>query len=247
HDIEPSQQSYFVMLFAAAVLHLLCNLSMLPISFFLGSMQIVSGIHGSPYKEIRQQIPIDIRTVVERLNLQPKYTAYVCCPKCFTLYDLDNCPDLCSNKAAPGDKMSCGRKLQMERRNHSQKSPPAFRPVRTFNSQSLKDWIAWMHSRSELEPYLEKSWNPQPPANGVVSDIWESKYLREFCGLDGKPFLSPDLPNENRLIFNLNADGFNPYGNRTAGKKVSIGGIYLVCLNLPPSLRHKPENTFLVG
>jgi hypothetical protein len=42
-------------------------------------------------------------------------------------------------------------------------------------------------------------------------------------------------------------DGFNPYRMREAGKKVSSGAIYLVCLNLPPSIRYKVENICLVG
>ena len=42
-------------------------------------------------------------------------------------------------------------------------------------------------------------------------------------------------------------DGFNPFHAKEAGKKVSIGAIYMVCLNLPPFLRYRLENIFLVG
>ena len=42
-------------------------------------------------------------------------------------------------------------------------------------------------------------------------------------------------------------DGFNPFHTKEAGKKVSIGAIYMVCLNLPPFLRYRLENIFLVG
>ena len=40
-------------------------------------------------------------------------------------------------------------------------------------------------------------------------------------------------------------DGFNPYGNRAAGKIASVGTVFMACLNLPPSLRFRPENVFL--
>ena len=42
-------------------------------------------------------------------------------------------------------------------------------------------------------------------------------------------------------------DFFNPLGNKQAGKKKSIGMISLVCLNLPPKLRYRPENMFHYG
>jgi hypothetical protein len=38
---------------------------------------------------------------------------------------------------------------------------------------------------------------------------------------------------------------FNPYTNKQAGKKASIGIISLVCLSLPPDLHYKPENMWL--
>jgi hypothetical protein len=52
---------------------------------------------------------------------------------------------------------------------------------------------------------------------------------------------------EGRLVFALNMDGFNPSARRRNGRAASISGIYLVCLNLPPSIRYKVENVFLVG
>lgn len=120
--------------------------------------------------------------------------------------------------------------------------------MRSYHYQDLKQWITWMHNRRDIAPHLERPYDPEPPADGKVKDIWESAFLRTFLGPDGKNlFLSPNDLNESRLVFNLNEDGFNPYGNRMAGKKASVGGIYLVCLNLPPELRLKPENIFLVG
>ena len=43
------------------------------------------------------------------------------------------------------------------------------------------------------------------------------------------------------MSFSLCVDYFNPLGNKQAGKKKSIGLISLVCLNLPPDMRYKPE------
>lgn len=231
---------------------------MLPTSFFLGSMRIVCGMQGVTVEKCKDHIPKDTRTVLDRLNLHSKHTAYVCCPKCFYLYDLDECPEFCTNKSAPQSN-SCDRRLlhtqkpnsRAARRSLKQKGPPAKgapQVARSFLYQDFKDWLAWMHNRPEIEPHLQRPFSPDPPVDGKVNDIWDSDYLRNFLGPDGQNlFLCPDNPNENRLVFNLNEDGFNPYGNRIAGKRASVGGLYLVCLNLPPSLRFKPENIFLVG
>ncbi len=48
-------------------------------------------------------------------------------------------------------------------------------------------------------------------------------------------------------MFSLCMDRFNPLQSKEAGKKYSIGAIYMVCLNLPPSLQYQMENVFLVG
>lgn len=48
-------------------------------------------------------------------------------------------------------------------------------------------------------------------------------------------------------MFSLNINGFNPFGRKQARKVASVGGIYLVCLNLPPDIHYNLENMCLVG
>ena len=79
----------------------------------------------------------------------------------------------------------------------------------------------------------------------LMRDIFDGEVLRNFMGPDGKHF---SLGNgEGRYVFSVSVDFFNPLSNKQAGKKVSVGLITLVCLNLPPHLRYKPENIFLAG
>lgn len=97
-----------------------------------------------------------------------------------------------------------------------------------------------------MEDYLDRDILGTRSSDGVERDIFDAPELRSFCGPDGKLFL--ERPgNEARLIFALNMDGFNPFQGKEAGKKGSVGGIYMVCLNLPPEIRHDIENMYCVG
>ncbi|KAI0325705.1 hypothetical protein GY45DRAFT_1260409, partial [Cubamyces sp. BRFM 1775] len=84
-------------------------------------------------------------------------------------------------------------------------------------------------------------------AAGVWSDIMDAPALRDFIGPDGRTPFSVQVDGSLHLVFSLFVDWFNPYGNKQAGKKHSIGAIYMVCLNLPPHLRYRPENIYLVA
>ncbi|THU87461.1 hypothetical protein K435DRAFT_681623, partial [Dendrothele bispora CBS 962.96] len=79
-----------------------------------------------------------------------------------------------------------------------------------------------------------------------MTDIFHGSLIRDFHGPDGKHF-SKGSKDEGRYLFSLAADFFNPLGNKQAGKKISVGLIALVCLNLPLSERYKPENIFVAG
>lgn len=100
-------------------------------------------------------------------------------------------------------------------------------------------------------PGVEKS-IAQYSAGDLAEDegSWRSSlqadYVRNFCGADGRRFLEP-LGSDIHIIFTLFVDWFNPYLNKASGKRSSVGALYMTCLNLPPHLRYKDENMYLVG
>jgi len=83
------------------------------------------------------------------------------------------------------------------------------------------------------------------PAGDDMHDIFDGQFLQDFKGPDGQPFHLTDKVG--RYSFSLCLDFFNPFTNKQASKKSSIGIISVVCLNLPPSLQYKAENMFLAG
>src|ERR1700742_2537707 len=81
-------------------------------------------------------------------------------------------------------------------------------------------------------------------------DMWDIKdgtVIRDMKGPDEKAFLDGLQRRELRLIWSLSIDWFNPFWNKIAGPTASSGSIVMSCLNLPPSLRYKSENLFVVG
>ncbi|EJD33646.1 hypothetical protein AURDEDRAFT_76841, partial [Auricularia subglabra TFB-10046 SS5] len=86
----------------------------------------------------------------------------------------------------------------------------------------------------------------------VLGDIWHSGFLHGFQWAHGsarnipRGFVSTS-DGELRLLFSLAIDWFTAHGGKQAGKKWSIGAIYLVCQNLPLEIRFRAENVCLVG
>ncbi|KAJ3768115.1 hypothetical protein FB446DRAFT_628961, partial [Lentinula raphanica] len=143
---------------------------------------------GHDPKQIKLHLPQDARVVIDRLALSPAYTTWACCPRCFQLYPLADYPDFCTNKAASGST-PCGRRLKsIPEKEDLGKSQPCskLRPTRSYSQQNLDEWIAFMHNRRDIEPYLQRPYDPNPPADGAVSDIWDSDFLRHFRGPDNQ-------------------------------------------------------------
>ncbi|VDB92079.1 unnamed protein product [Peniophora sp. CBMAI 1063] len=187
-------------------------------------------------------IPHDTRTVVKNLGLRVKYSSRVCCPSCYACYPdhgLGSYPERCSEPTAP-DGPPCGELLTRQRNIAGQIWTY---PARRVVLQDLKAWIAWLLSR----PGIVSALISEAALKEEMGDIWDAFELANFMGPDGKTHFMTVHVGEIRLVFALNIDGFNPFQMKEAGRKATTTAMYMVCLNLPPHLRYRVENMFLVG
>lgn len=240
-----------------SVLFLVCGVSMTDCSWVLkgfsaataATVHVVAealpGIDTQPLlAQLISDIPTDIRTVTADLQLKPTTEAYVCCPKCFACYPIDAgspYPDRCTNDKTASGKM-CKRRL---RKTRTIKGKLHTFPSRRFLYHRLDSWIADLLCRPGMEDVLD-CYLAGKGDGATMEDIRDAEILREFKGPDGRRFVRDDGKG-GRYVFTLSIDGFNPYHNMEAGKKASSSAIYMICLNLPPHLRHRVENMFLVG
>lgn len=193
-----------------------------------------------------ERLPIDVRTALRILDLEPDYTLYACCRSCFALYppdltargDQSRYPLKCTHRPAPSAPM-CGEILTKENADGEKK------PIKSFAMQNINSWIAQLLCRPGVEEMISESW--KKPSGDRVNDMMQAPAVQRFLGPDNHTLFSVQGPSSYNLVFALFVDWFNPYGNKAAGKSHSVGGIYMTCLNLPPIVRHKPEYMFLVG
>ncbi|MBW0564346.1 hypothetical protein O181_104061 [Austropuccinia psidii MF-1] len=214
---------------------------------------------------LKESIPLDICTIVKNLQLNVSFEKYICCSKCYYLYDSELAPDECSYKSSPSsqpcatDLFHSGWALPgpqakvflKDFKAPSQKwsygqilannKPCPTIPKVKFVTQSFTEWIKWFLNIPVLEETIEK-WKEQletqplePIFNVVQGAMWKAIFPNEFNN------------NSLTLGFSLFVDWFNPIQNKLSGRQVSMGVIALNCLNLPPRLSHQPKYTFLAG
>ena len=228
-----------------AILHLMCGISLEDCRFFLPCMETIVRMSNQPSDSTSRspfRLPRDPRTILNRLKLVPDVQKFVCCPKCFALYPSDTeTSDFCSFRETITSK-PCNEAL-----THLKAVGNTTRRVvaREYFHQILKIWLGKLLCRPGIEQLLDRdvfSGDSDIPH----MDIFSGDVLRKFSYSDGSTFL-PSRPSEGRYIFGLSVDGFNPFLNKQAGKKASSTAIYMVLLNLPPSIRYKVENMYLAG
>lgn len=191
--------------------------------------------------------PRDIRGIAGELDLDPQVIHFACCSKCSCCYPPASAssqkrgctyPVTCTFRTTPGSQV-CGTRLC-----HVEKGQEGSRPLKRYSYQSMVAWVGRLLSREDLEkqliPFDARSPSPR------MNDIWDGKAFRSFMGPDGQPFFRTSN-SELRLAFSLFVDWFNPHGRKRQAKSISIGAIYMVCMNLPVHLRYRVENVYLVG
>jgi hypothetical protein len=115
-----------------------------------------------------------------------------------------------------------------------------FEAHKTFVYQPFKSWLARFLLRPEIEEDI--SLHLQRKTTAIMTDIWDGYVWREFQGKNEEhKFLSQD----GNLAFALYIDWFNAFGK--SSRHASLGTLILVCLNLPPEKRLKPENVYVPG
>lgn len=192
--------------------------------------------------------PQDIRTARKLFDVEATTTTYAACPTCSATYRVEEgkiLPVNCDWKRYPNAK-PCGTKISKLILRDSDGDRRMVRvPIRPLLIQDFDAFKASLLSRPGMEAILDRG-----TLFNDTDDMWDIKdgtRVRELKGPDGATFWDGLKRRELRLLWSLSIDWFNPRGNKAAGKSTSTGSIVMACLNLPPSLRYKPENLFLVG
>ena len=229
-----------------------CHFVLEMIGFILRLALIGSSGEISPQTaKLLHDLPVDPQTATNQFKLDGKSTIYAGCPNpnCHHTYKpryQDGCPiaeypSHCTHKRFPTSS-ACGTALTRPR---IIKDVEIQTPIKPFVYFEFKDWLAGLVSRPGYEDCMDGAWtrrNSEPE----MKDIVDGDFLRDFLGPDGKTRFR-EGKDEGRYAFTLCVDFFNPNSNKQAGKKVSVGIISLVCLNLPPNERYKSENMLLAG
>lgn len=203
-------------------------------------------------QKLLSDFPVDIRSAAEKLHLDGKSTIYAVCPdpKCHRTYaptfqdgsPIPSYPTYCTHRQFRGGKC-CKTRLLWPR---SIAGVEISLPIKTFVYWDFKDWVGGLLSRPGYEGMMDSAWETRNVDQSKMHDIFHGSILQGFKGPDKKTHFSLG-GDEGRYTFSLCVDFFNPLTNRQAGKKISVGMISLICLNLPPDIRYKPENMFLAG
>ena len=191
-------------------------------------------------------IPCDIRTVRKKFDLDPVTRIFASCTRCSCTYAPATTknkpyPERCTYQKYRGGK-PCGQLLVKRTKGDGRK---LWAPVRPYVVQDFNSFLGSILSRPGMEEAMDRG--TQFNEKYQMWDIKDGTIMQEIPGPDEKPFMDGLKRTDLRLAWSLSVDWFNPHGNKTSGKKKSVGSVAMGLLNLPPSLRYKAENIYLAG
>lgn len=207
---------------------------------------------GPREQKLLSDLAADVRSPTQKFHLDGHYTIYAVCPnpKCHQTYKpsfdeqspIPRYPPRCTRPLFRSSHC-CGEILTRPKRVLDSLIQA---PIKTFVYFDFKDWVANILSRSGFEDTMDSAWDKRLNSHPeCTTDIFEGDVLKNFKGPDGGDFGM--ATGNGNYVFSLNVDFFNPFGNGGSHKSISCGIISMICLNLPPDTRYKPENMFLAG
>ena len=181
-----------------------------------------------------------------------KFTKYVVCPTCCSLYKFEDCfrtvngkhvSKTCSFVRFPNHKQQrmrkeCGATLLKE--VTTKDNTTRLYPHKIYCYQSVIDTLEKFVQRSGFTEQCEL-WRNRDirTAHHVMCDVFEGRIWRDFQTVNGCSFLG----SPRNYGYMLNVDWMQPFDHTP----YSVGVLYLVLMNLPRSERFKRQNIFLVG
>ena len=178
------------------------------------------------------------------------FEKYVICPQCSSLYTQKECLQKSLSgiiSAKPCNHIEfrnhlfsfcrnpCGHTLLKE---VITKTGKKFYPIKSYCYYPLAKSISSVLRQHNLMDQCEH-WRSRNISENNFADVYDGRVWKEFMNYDGKPFLSRPY----NLGSMLNCDWFQPFDLST----YSVGVFYLVILNLPRTIRFKPENILIAG
>ena len=181
---------------------------------------------------------------------QDEFEKFVACPKCCSLYKIEECTvrktngrvvsRKCDSVRFPNhpqrnQRKQCGALLMKQMR--SKNGSTFLYPKRLYCFKKLSDSLRAQITRPG---FLEKceSWRTRNLTGNSMGDVFEGRVWKDFLDSDGDLYFSTS----GNLGVMLNVDWFQPYKHTNH----SCGVIYLVLMNLPREERFKPENVIIV-
>ena len=173
------------------------------------------------------------------------FVKFVVCPKCSSLYNLENCTrkvggkivsKICSNKPFKKSR-ECGASLAKKVILSCGKE--CFYPHKLYCFNSVIDQVERLLKRPGV-PEMCEQWREREVNENILADVYDGGIWTDFLKCKGKDFLN--VPRN--LAFAINVDWFQPFKRRNDR---SVGVIYLVLLNLPREQRFKWENIIVAG
>ena len=215
---------------------------------FLNALFSACAIFSSAFLALSYVVPKTIYALKKAQGLlEDRFTKYVVCPKCNTLYQLldlrqpNNQIPTCTYVPFPDHsqrrfRSPCGEKLLKEVILKGEKR--ILYPIKTFCYKSIISSLKCFLDRRGFQQMAE-SWRSRKRVPGTYRDVYDGRVWREIRSKSSEPFF--EIPR--RYGLTMNVDWFQPYKH----SPYSVGVIYLAIMNLPREERFKQENIIIAG